>query len=367
MNRTNALRELRDAAGTHRLCVPLALMASVMTGGCFSNHVIGEDAGSTPDDSAIVADDARIVADDASDTGVPTDAPDRPDAFFPSGPVVEPPPGLAVCGGDVCGAGELCCTATARCFAPSDPTACAVPPAEMAPGACASNLDCEPDQICEYENIFATSEGAPPICTGSIGRCVMQRGPELCGGFGAGVCGCDGRTYPDPCAASRAGVRVVRQVPCGTPVEAPGRHLCNEAAPSCPDGATCDFLRDECVFTGLTNACGIDAQCPSGQSCCGITGLCVDADCADCCRVPPEGTLLPCADDADCAVLEGGVSGGWLYCGGAGCDAPGGCMPRMTGCSGVLEPVCGCDGRSYANACWASTEPVRVAHTGMCL
>lgn len=39
-------------------------------------------------------------------------------------------------------------------------------------------------------------------------------------------------------------------------------------------------------------------------------------------------------------------------CGGA--DGVGLCRPRPTACDDVLDPVCGCDGRSYGNACLAA-------------
>jgi hypothetical protein len=35
-------------------------------------------------------------------------------------------------------------------------------------------------------------------------------------------------------------------------------------------------------------------------------------------------------------------------------------------CTEQYEPVCGCDGRTYGNACHAQREGVRVAHQGEC-
>jgi hypothetical protein len=333
------------------------LTALLLVTSCTSSHALddasaeGADGGGTRADTGPGVDGGGL----RSDSGVlPTG----------DGGILEPPPGFEVCGTSICGTGEICCTATGACFDPADPTACTVPPEESAPGACASNRDCAAGELCEFENIFEEHEDAPPTCVGGIGRCVMQRSPDKCGGFGDGVCGCDGRTYRDPCAASRVGVRVIRMVPCGTPVMAPGHYDCDAEHLICPEHATCDVAAGQCVFSGLVNACGIDEQCPDGQSCCGITGLCVESDCPDCCRVPPPGTYLPCRDAADCEDVFGSSS---VYCGGPGCDAPGGCMFRMGGCGGVLAAVCGCDGVSYSNACWASADGIRIAHDGMCM
>lgn len=48
------------------------------------------------------------------------------------------------------------------------------------------------------------------------------------------------------------------------------------------------------------------------------------------------------------------------------CGAPGVCAPRHVFCTADEEPVCGCDGYTYGNACetaWGSTS---VAHEGAC-
>jgi hypothetical protein len=35
-------------------------------------------------------------------------------------------------------------------------------------------------------------------------------------------------------------------------------------------------------------------------------------------------------------------------------------------CGGELIPVCGCDGTSYTNTCWAAEAGQRIAHDGNC-
>ena len=76
----------------------------------------------------------------------------------------------------------------------------------------------------------------------------------------------------------------------------------------------------------------------------------------------PEGEA--CMSSAECSTLycqwpEGHTCGD-------GTD--GTCAPLAKGidCSSVVDYVCGCDGKTYANACYALTSGESVAHKGMC-
>ncbi len=82
---------------------------------------------------------------------------------------------------------------------------------------------------------------------------------------------------------------------------------------------------------------------PSGESCGGIAGT-------------------PCAKDEFCNVA--------VSAGGTGCedvaDPSGICEPKAETCPTLYAPVCGCDRRSYSNACEANGQGTSVLHDGQC-
>ena len=76
--------------------------------------------------------------------------------------------------------------------------------------------------------------------------------------------------------------------------------------------------------------------------------------------------VVAMAEEATCKSNENCDFG--LYCGKpvGQCQAKGTCQIRPEICTTEFDPVCGCDGHSYSNACNAARAGVSVASEGEC-
>ncbi len=211
-----------------------------------------------------------------------------------------------------------------------------------APGTyCWSNAECPEDMYCYFED-----------CAAETGICLPR--PPQCPWLWDPVCGCDGVTYANACTAAANGVSVDDQGVCE------GQYCWSNA--ECAEDMYC-FFEDCAAETGVCTP--RPTQCPwLWDPVCGCDGVTY----ANACTAAANGMSI---------AHYGACNGNWCwsneecgphsYCRYEDCAAETGvCTPRPEACLQVWDPVCGCDGVTYANACFAALAGVSVAYPGPC-
>ncbi len=211
------------------------------------------------------------------------------------------------------------------------------------PEVCRLDAECDPDQLCLKEN-----------CQNLLGECVDK--PQACPLIYTPVCGCDGQTYSNPCFALQAGTNVAHDGPCipecqsDNDCSAAGLGYCRRPLGDCNAPGFCQAPPQACpdVFDPV---CGCDGQTYSNACEASQAGVNIQHDGA-CATV--------CVSDADCVALE--------YCKKppSDCESIGECAFSPGLCPKNYDPVCGCDGETYGNACLAAVAGINVEHEGEC-
>jgi hypothetical protein len=199
---------------------------------------------------------------------------------------------------------------------------------------CAGDEDCRANQYCE------TRAGT----CGGRGTCKVR--PEICTRIYNPVCGCDGRTYGNPCEASAAGVSLSARGECESV-------FCGGfAGIACPGAGNCvDDPSDDCDPQNGGADCGGICECVANALC--IQGSHFDTSPAVCACVP-DAVNDPCASVRCRAGTHCSASGGTATCvpdDGADCGSvtcPSGTQCCNASCGwcrppGILCPQIACE------------------------
>jgi len=216
---------------------------------------------------------------------------------------------------------------------------------ECPSGGCTSNKDCLEDEFCSRDG----------NCDGE-GTC--EKYPEACLEIYSPVCGCDGNTYSNYCYAHMVGVSAisdgecpsVAQDGCTSNKDCLKGQFCLKEGSDCDGKGTCQTHPDVCPAVYMP-VCGCDGNTYSNGCYASMSGVSVSSR--------GECTTRPCTSNKHCSEGQFCLKEG-------DCDGEGTCEDLPEACLDIYQPVCGCDGNTHGNGCYAHMNGVSVASEGEC-
>ena len=129
---------------------------------------------------------------------------------------------------------------------------------------------------------------------------------------------------------------------------------CKKATGDCDGMGICSWKPEACLDV-YNPVCGCDGQTYSNACYAALNGVSLDSGDA-CQRSGPQ----PCEHNKECSKDE--------YCRKdvGDCEGEGVCGLKPEMCLDVWKPVCGCDGQTYSNTCYAAQAGVNVKYEDEC-